>query len=297
MDAVFREIAPGEASSVRADGAWAYGANPAGSRAFAAFEGERLVAHCGAIGQRVWAGGRERRFAQLVDLVEERPGHLALVARGLVDEVGGPKDTVVLYGWPGPAEARIAERLLGFETVRTETRLVRTTGNGVPDVPADVEELERFDEQARWLFDRCAGDFGASAIRDAAFLDWRFVDRPGRTYRRLAVRDPEGVLRGYAVLDLEREDARLVDWLVPPEEPEVGEALVFGSLATARAAGRPSLATRLPPWSPWFERLQRWGFRAHRDEDFLLARGFTRRFDDLWLREQWWTTLADDLDA
>jgi len=300
----FRRVEPGDLAAVRAavDPArsleawrWAYAENPGGSAGYAAFDGGAVVAHVGLISRRVWAAGKERGFAELTDLHEARPGHLALCAKALLEERGGPKGDTVVYGWPEGPAAGIATRLLGFETIRTETLLVREVGPG-PAASEEVEALERCDEQLRWLFDRCAGELGALTIRDAAWMNWRYVDRPDRSYELLGVRDDEGVLRGVAVLAPRSKALALVDWLVPSDEPDVGERLLRAALASARRAGVEALETVLVPESPWFARAQAWGFRVRPARRFLLAKSFVRKLDDLWLRESWWTTLGDSQD-
>ena len=116
---------------------------------------------------------------------------------------------------------RIGKTFLRYEVVRTQTVLAREP-DPAGEAPPEVERLERFDHQARWLYDRCAGAFGASTIRDAEYLNWRFVENPFHDYTLYGVRDAQGVLRGYAVYRL--ADWKLprmgviVDWLVPPGE-------------------------------------------------------------------------------
>ena len=315
----FRSVRTSDAPAVAAalgvseeEWRWLYEANPARPRddgvvtAAAAFGVDGAVlAHYGAASRRVMLGGKERRVAEITHTFENAPGHLALSAKGFFNEFAGPRGQVILYGWPD--DPRLSLKLLEFEVVRTEN-LLEHDGTSLPNSSPNgirIETIERFDEQARWLYDRCAGGFGSSAIRDADFLNWRFVDRPGFRYTVLGARDRDGILRGYAVLAGAEtgRDARarpdepwpgrplLVDWLVPTDEPHVGERLLGEALAWARNAG--ALATSLPPWSPWFESFQRAGFRVRFDARALVAKSFVRKYDDLWLRDNAWFTFAD----
>jgi hypothetical protein len=189
--------------------------------------------------------------------------------------------------------------VLDYEVVRTQCVLSREPGQGTRELPAGVELLGRFDHQARWLWDRCCVTFGASTIRDDAFLNWRFVERPEHEYRIFGVRDDEGVLRGYAVYRqgewLEANAGLICDWLVPPDEPEVGELLLRAVLAQARDDGVATVTNLLVDWSPWFDAFQRWGFRVVDADTFVFGRHFARKFDMLWLRDHWWYTLADSV--
>ncbi len=100
------------------------------------------------------------------------------------------------------------------------------------------------------------------------------------------------LLGGSAGTEDAREEWAIVDWLVPPAEPEVGELLLRAAVARAHGARR--LVLRLPPWSPWFGVFQVWGFLVAPARRFLLVKSFLRKLDDLWLRDSWWTTLSDD---
>ena len=80
---------------------------------------------------------------------------------------------------------------------------------------------------------------------------------------------------------------------IASDEPELGEALMRSAVTQARSSGFSSVSTKLPPWSPWFDRFQRWGFLAHASGEFLMSRSFVRKYDDLWLRDNWWVTFAD----
>ncbi len=282
---------------------WAFGENPAGRRIWLALDGERVLAHHAAMPRKVWLG-REALFAELVDCFGpsarglQKEGLYVRLGRALGENHGGAGGDAVHYGFPsGEREWRLANGRLDQEVVRDLSLLVRTCADAPGERPREVETLERFDEQARWLWDRCAGGFGASAVRDGDFLNWRFVQRPHVRYERLGVRDGAGILRGFAVLrsaEWASEPCELlVDWLVPPEEPEAGELLLRGALTSARGSGHDTLAAVLPEWSPWFERFQRRGFLALDGRARLCARSFARKLDEIWLRENWWFTLAD----
>src|SRR6185295_15896887 len=107
-------------------------------------------------------------------------------------------------------------------------------------------------------------------------------------------------LRGYAVqrtgTELGPRLALLLDWLVLPGDAEAAEGLLAAVLAGARADGAAALAAAVPEWSPWSLWFQERGFLHHPSEHVLVVRGALPRFDMLWLRDNWWTTLCDALD-
>jgi len=287
---------------------WAYERNPAGRQVVVATtrigEHERVVAHYAALPVRMILEGREALYAQGVDSMThpehrqglKRPGLFVNTAEHYFERFAAADRTVVVYGLPIDQAFRMGARFLDYEIVRTQNFL-GLAGGAVPSTwPSGVERLDGFDEQARWLYDRCAGAFGASAIRDAAFLGWRF-SRPGARYVALGVRDGAGVLRGLAVFrrtHLVLDDMGVVcDWLVPPEEPEVAELLELALRRLASEEGAAALVLMLPDWSPWFAWFQDRGWRVHPSPYLMCTRHFARRYDPLWSRRNWWTTLAD----
>jgi hypothetical protein len=284
---------------------WAFRANPAGYRIWLGLCEGKVVSQYAALPYRVRIGGEVRHFAQIVDSMVhpahraglKRPGLFVQTALPFFEAYGGPAKDVVHYGWPIEEAWRIGKTFLDYEIVRTQNMLGRAPGDGPTELPARVERIERFDQQALWVYDRCCGPWGVSTIRDEAFLNWRFIEHAWNRYEVYGVRDAQGLLRGYAVwrqADWVRTNMGLVvDWLVPPEEPEVGELLHAALLARARAGGANVVAALFPEWSPWFERFQDWDWRVHPTNYFMVARNFIPRYDMLWLRDRWWYQLAD----
>jgi hypothetical protein len=287
---------------------WAFEQNPAGQRIFVAEHEGEIVAQYAALPERIWIGGEERVFAQIVDSMVhpahraglKRPGLFVRTAEAFFEHFGGPDRDLVHFGWPIEEALRIGERFLRYEIVRTQLALareVRGKAGAAVELPRGVEPIARFDHQARWLWDRCAGDFGACAIRDERFLNWRFVEHPRERYTALGARDADGILRGVAVIKVGRwilpNLCVIADWLVPPAERDVGDALLAAIDVRASEQGAQAVVTILPEWSPWFAHFQEQGFLAHPTDYALVARNFHRRYSMAWLREHWWVQLAD----
>ena len=295
----------GSARSAR-EWSWAFERNPAGRRVHLALRDGRVVAQYAGLPIRVWMGGAERTFCQIVDSMVhpdhraglKRPGLFVETARAFFEAHGGRDRDPVHYGWPLPEAWRIGQRFLEYDLVRTESALVRELGEAEePPAETQVEELRDFDRQARWLWDRCARGWAAAALRDEHWLRWRYLEHPTRRYRCLGFRDPQGLLRGLLVTApagrLAPGTALIADWLVPEDEPEVGEALVRSAAARERAEGAGALAAILPEWSGWFARLQGLGFRVHPTDRLAAARSFDPRFDLDFLRDGWWYQPGD----
>jgi len=280
---------------------WVYAGNPAGLRAWVALDGELVVAHYASQPRRTLVEGREGIFAQIVDSMVhpdyrrslKRPGLFVETGRRMLSRTCGAGRDLVAYGWPTPQAFRVGQRLLGYHLVREEIALSRAPGEGPSELPRGVELVHAFDARIRRLYERCAIAWGASTVRDALYLGWRVLRRPGAPYRVLTVRAPGGELAGYAVFrtsDVPRTGLGVVcDWLVPDEDRATGELLLAALLAEARRAGVTQLLALFPPWSPWHERFREQGFYAG-DSGYVMVSGSYNdpRYDAAWLRERWW---------
>lgn len=280
---------------------WAFRHNPAGSRLCLARRAARVVAGYGALPVRVRAFGEPRVFAWLLEPMlaeDESQATLLAVAEAFNSAHLGPQKDLIHYGWPAEAERPFVRDELGQELVCVSSLLVDELDSTHGAPPTHVEEHQRFGPEVETLYVRCAARWGASAVRDAAFLNWRFVDNPFHHYRILVV-PGEAVPRGYAVYragsELHPRAAMLLDWLVTPGDEEAGRLLIEAGRARARADRASRLVLSLPEWSPWSIFLQEQGFRHRPTESLLYVQSALPRLDMLWLRDNWWTTLADTL--
>lgn len=294
----------GEGARTREQWRWAFAENPAGRRSFVALHAGRPVAQYAALPQRVWIGGERRHFAQIVDSMvapEHRgaagAGLFVRTARAFFDAYGGQSRDLLHFGWPNPRALSIGERSLEYQTLRTQLVLVRDPAPVPRAEASDVRDISRFDRHALWLWERCADELRVSAIRDADHMNWRFVDAPGRSYRRLGSFDAQDSLRALCVLRrarfFDRDVLAIVDWLAPFAERERARNLLHAALGgDVDTAALPAVAM-LPEWSPWHRWFQEQGFLARPTPYRTIARPFHRRYDLAWLRENWWYSLAD----
>lgn len=308
---VFETDLEGPQARTPAEWRWAYPENPAGMRVWVAVEGEkvgegRVVAHYASRPVRTRVEGTEQRFTQIVDSMVhpdyrrslKSPGLFARTGHRMLSSTCGPGKDLVAFGWPTREAWRVGERLLGYLRIRAEHILVLDPWPGGTELPAGVEVLEEFDERVEQLYERCAVEWGASTIRDRAYLDWRVKRHPRHPYRVLAAVKPDGELGGYALYRaadwLLPGSALLCDWLVPAGEPETGAALLAGLLAAARAELRRTVIAYFPEWSPWSGRFQGRGFKLHPSEYAMVSGRYNDpRYGVEWLRENWWYQLLD----
>jgi len=287
---------------------WRYQQNPAGWRILIAItpEGE-VVAQQAGLPVRVVHRGEAHVWNQVVDSFAD-PRHLRSLkhvnlflacAQPFNQLYGGlPPKALYMYGMPVRRAYRIGQKFLGYQVLREQLVLEvdaaqagRAAAGGVA-----VEEVTRFPEAMAELFERARAPFASIAVRDAAFLNWRFADRPGHRYRMALARTPAGRLAGYSVaalgdFDLQRSGL-LVDWLVDPAYPEAGRALRAWLAEWARGAGIERIRALFPETCADFAVFQEEGYRAAKTS-YVTVGGTYTRGHTLTLYWGWYYTLAE----
>ncbi|QDU85460.1 hypothetical protein Pla163_25900 [Planctomycetes bacterium Pla163] len=288
---------------------WLFEGNPSGRRLWLAVTPEgRIVAQCAGIAQRMLIDGEPTFVSQSIDSMADptftqglkRPGAFVRTCLGYWDAYSGsgPDRDAFVWGWPVETAWRIGKSQLKYEVVRTQGLLFATerTFAAGPAPGIDVAEVASFDEDVRELFDRVAPTSRCIAVRDAPQLTWRFLERPGFTYR-IATARRAGRLVGLAVFrDGSFEGVpcgALCEWLIDPDVPEAGHALAHWAFACTLEAGRDELVVVLPDSRPWWMLMQSIGFRVRPTKYFPVARYFSKRHHPRWLWDHWYYTLAD----
>jgi hypothetical protein len=288
---------------------WRNQLNPAGLRIFVCTNADgEVVAHQAAIPVRLVHRGEPVIWNQIVDSFADprhgkslkRPGLFVICAKPFGDHYGGPppKDQI-MYGLPIRRAYRIGQKFLGYQTVR-EQLILEADPRQMPRADPGrtrIEIITRFTEEVAELFARACVPHAAIARRDAAFLNWRFADKPGADYHFALARDDGGRLLGYVVLSLGqfdlKESALVVDWLVDPAAPEAGIALRAYAGEWARARGADSLRALFPETCADFHAFQEQGYRACETAYITAAGSYTRAFHTLALFWGWYYTLAE----
>lgn len=201
----------------------------------------------------------------------ERQGIFTTLARELYESA---RETApIVFGFPNPNSAPAFYRKLEWVELRPFPLLLRplgdlrkVVGNWRPKLapvaravdlvtpalglPAAVERgarrtdavIQRFDRFGPWaddLWNGLAPLLGTCAVRDAAFLNWRFCDAPFRYTRFAVLRD--GVPSGVAVTTTQPwrggRLAHLMELMVPASDPVGAARLLAAALDDAAAEG------------------------------------------------------------
>ena len=265
-------IAPGRLARRQDLFDWLVTRNPAlGGRSpyHVVLDGERLVAHYGKMPVRFLVHGRPLGAFICHDVYVQRRyrGRSAGLSEALVGELLNEPGTFVLALWfarfnyglhrrcgwleipgcRGQVKVYDPAPFLRGRLPRPLAGAARAAGRALlalldlrirrPGPRLEVRPIHAFDER----FDALAGEvcprLGIVAIRDGAYLNWKYAQRPHMRYQILAAEE-DGRLRGYIVSRAERggDGAKglIVDALAPPERADVFRALVLAALEDLR---------------------------------------------------------------
>jgi hypothetical protein len=160
-----------------------------------------------------------------------------------------------------------------------------------------VEPIERFGIEADQLWERVESGLSVATIRNARYLNWRYVDCPDVQYTALAARRRFGAgLAGVAIVRLGVRDepmACLVDWLVSPGDASVAEVLLDRCERLSRDAGMTQLQAWFPTSSWPHELLTARGYRCEPTLYHLVALTKIPDISLEWVNRHWYYTMGD----
>ncbi len=290
---------------------WLYERCPQGRRiSIAEAEDGTIIAHFAAIPLRLQYRGEERIAGHCVDsmvdsdwrgLGPESP--FLATARHYFVRFGDPPPNHLNYGFPNRTAMRIGVQALDYLPVHTrfptvfyngfENRPLRRLGaRGANRRRSTVRSFgDRHDRLWRELRRR----YELALVRDAAYLNWRYVDAPHR-YEVIEVHDRANTLRAIAVFRRGWSGApilALVDLLVAPDDVDSLARILRHGADTVRSGEQIRFEAWLPPESPWFRHALRLGMDAE-PSPFTIACRLPRTpeaFD--WHRSNWYFTIGD----
>ena len=272
---------------------WKYLRDSNAPPAFVAEEDGEIVSHYGTIRQRVHWHGTEHYAWDAIDVMAHprkqgrglfRQTVLAFM-RGLCEGQG-----LFLYGFPTERHKRLGELLVGYEPVTRVHKVFKAlsslpSGSSPADAVYDVLPLN-WDSQ--WHYLRQHVSIGT--CRDQAYLSWRYLARPDRHYRLVTIPAAPAL----AVVGVQKETARLMEFLVARDDETLPQQLLAGVENVAQDEGAAVLEGWFPPFS--WERHFLCSSARYRDEDtehWLECRLFDQRLNAAWLAKHFYYSLGD----
>ena len=200
-----------------------------------AFIDQQLVAHCGGVARMLWVAGQRTAGLQIGDVMVQpqwrgvmtRRGPFYYVSQHFYErQLGVDQPFQLGFGFPGARHLKLA----------VAVKLLRDGGSvqALHWNPTQARALPAW--QWRWQalapddthFDAVVGSAWQNmrehthpltlGERDAAYLRWRYLERPDRPHHFFVLRRPwSRTAAGVAVLDLDQpESAHWLDWVGPP---------------------------------------------------------------------------------
>jgi FkbH-like protein len=191
----------------------------------------------------------------LVEAHEDQPFSLSL---GQTAEV---REILYRLGWKQIAPLQIAQLLVRPERVLKGklpapaawmAAVGMRASTAVRDVIGErtrlnIRRVERFDARHDELWAGVADQFGCAVVRDASYLNWKYVDQPGQQFVRVELSDDRG-LRAVAVWQLREPDpayqyrrALLVDLVAPMADPQLLTRVIKSAAGVAAEEGADAL--------------------------------------------------------
>lgn len=293
-------------ASIAAYWRWKYFDNPAGAACVAAAKvGEEIVGTLGCLPVRMRVHGSEVVATQQVDVAimsEYRGGGIYFQLANAMIEEGAKRGIGFGFGFATEQTRALSVDFLGFDLVGPIHRLAKVLHYGhyagallgprvarmvrsvtAPARPGkarrsrplagNIAAVDRFDER----FDRAAANLIQApimAIRDAAYLNWRYADCPTVEYGRYAT-GTEAAVSGFVVFHTYEADGvvrGIIDELVcSPDDPEALQRLLSAALADLAADGAVNAICWLPAWHPLAARVRALGFRVREARNELIV--------------------------
>ncbi len=293
---------------------WVYEQNPAGNQVIVAEDPDgRIVGHYACIPYNVVVRGRRVTCGQGVDSMVAKDYRRGLKTEGLFlrtarryfADYGVPEHNAYGYGFPNQRALRIGARLLDYLPVHAP---VSTLGRNLFDKSDDSEMrdgvddtgevvvIERFDESMDRLWGTLQGEIHMGTVRDAPFLNWRFLDCPFAPHRAFGLRDGDGNLRAAYI---SRDDwtgppiLALSEFLVPAADVGAALRLLSHAVDQARQVGQQRVEVWLSPHHPLFDVIATHGFVAEQSPFNLCIKIYDPAIEPEWVVMNWYFSIGD----
>ena len=249
------------------------GSNPAGEpiMIYAENDGE-TIGHFAAIPMNYWFDGEKvvgsHSAAMMIDPVWQNKGLIKFVADKLIKELGEQKIPFT-YGYPNDNAYDLHVKLLGYEDVTMQRLFYKKMKNNRDNIPVPTSEglnwqkIECFDDRVNALWDSAKNDFKVIVIRNSAYLNWRYLDRPDVPYYAFGAFNGD-ILEGYCVLKIYQGEnvlrGHFIDLFTHDGNSDCGRFLVENGLRYFGSKGVDEV-TLWMQGSPFFEDiLKEFGF-------------------------------------
>ncbi len=315
FNTVFAEGDPGFHARTLAEWRWEFVDNPAGEQIVVAEEPGtgRIVAQYACLPARASLRGQAVVAAQGIDSIVhvdyrrglKREGAFLRTAKYFFDTIGNASHSAWGYGFPNQRAFGIGVKLLKYLPITAPVpTLFRNLFQHAVDAEvgatrardAQVVAVSRFDAEADRLWARLEPKYPMAIRRDAAYLNWRYVDNPLARYAAIALVDPAGEYRALAVTRANWTGPPILavhEWLCDPTDAAAAGALLAHVVAHARATGQQRVELWIPEAHPQHAIVRSNGFGLEPSPFNLCIKIYDPTLDEAWVKANWYWTIGD----
>lgn len=315
---------------------WKYFQNPAGEHAmYVAIDpsSDRIVGEHGTIPIKMNIGAKECLSSLGVDIVElpeyQKGGPFFRLHKLATEE--GSSRTAFTYAFTIKKTYRIFTRLLRFKGVcpvcnfvkilnptpflqrkikiRFFARLCGSIGrqiiklrsNRKSPIPDELtaRNVEQFDHSFDRFWQQKVKKYDIMTIRDADYLNWRYINNPEATYKTIALKQTEeGSIEGFIVLRTVQKEIKrgyIVDILVANNGDELVQLLLSKAVDYFYTEGVDSISCWMLEHTPIAATLKKTGFKLRETPHDLIIRSYTADVPKEYLIDKfkWYFTIGD----
>ena len=174
-------------------------------------------------------GGKLIEITQLMDIMSHpdyrKTGLFIHSANAFFDYFGCPERSSILYGFPGKYHFAIGEKYLKYEKIKPSVCYLKLhTSDLLTNQKAQktkfgfkIKKVNKIDSSFDKLWNNYHTFYPLSVIRDAKFLNWRFMKHPFNKYEIWVYKNfISGNLKAYVILSRkDNKKVSIVDMLFP----------------------------------------------------------------------------------
>ena len=164
---------------------------------------------------------------------------------------------------------------------------------GNRDFQVKLQSEKKFENEYDDLFESISANYPIIGIRDSQFLNWRFLENPLHKNLLIFRLEKANQLFGYALVDLFKDSARMVDYMVLKEELVV--SLLVGVIKWLREKGICTFALRSLDSNPIKDKLKSFGyiFKDSKDSSISVYLPQNSPYNIILESTNWYMTQAD----
>ena len=283
---------------------WKYmGNNPAGKSIVYVMENNgKIIVHFAVVPYRLRVLGGDilgsHSIGSMVLPEWQGKGLIKFVADKLFEETVKRK-ILFSYGFPNDLAYELHKKMFAYDditqiyTMEKETDKKRaSTSNSFKFLP-----IERFDNSVDELWDLAKDTYKVSVVRDAVYLNWRYLERPDQKYYAFGAYENDKLV-GYVILKLYRDDkilkGHIIDIFNLPERDDIASFLIENS-EKFFVENKTNIESSWVSGSGLYNRLlEEKGFKPVRPRPLICRINFDKeRYSEVINGKNWYFTMGD----